>query len=277
LLATANKRLNRLKKGDVMKAKNLTPKYGNWVSKKMFYILACGTIIMILLVVCIPVALLKILFLILAILGGCFFRYFLKAYCVFSYNGGGLAEKIHELILTYLQWNGNGQILDIGCGSGALAIKLSKKYPNAKITGIDYWGKEWDYAKKQCEQNAKLEGVSDKINFIKGSASTLPFEDQSFDVVVSNFTFHEVKDSKNKIDVIKEALRVVKKDGAFVFHDLFFDEKIYGDKEKMLEELRAMGLSAITMERTSDLEIIPRFLRTSFMLGGIGIIYGKKC
>jgi ubiquinone/menaquinone biosynthesis C-methylase UbiE len=180
------------------------------------------------------------------------------------------------MILSHLHWDGKGQILDIGCGSGALAIKLSKKYPDAKITGVDYWGKDWDYAKKQCEQNAELEGVFDKIDFVKASASKLPFEDQRFDAVVSNFTFHEVKDSKNKVNVIKEALRVLETGGVFVFHDLFFDEKIYGDQEKMLEELRALGLSEISMEKTSEMEIIPRFLRTSFMLGRIGLIYGKK-
>jgi ubiquinone/menaquinone biosynthesis C-methylase UbiE len=242
----------------------------------MFYTLACVVLIAALMAVFIPVTLLKILFSILAVLFLCFFGYFFKAHRVFSYNGGGLAEKIHEMMLSYVHWDGNGAILDIGCGSGALAIKLSEKYPNAKITGIDYWGKEWDYAKKQCEQNAGLEGVSDKINFVQGTASKLPFEDQRFDVVVSNFTFHEVKDSKNKIDVIKEALRVVKTGGAFVFHDLFFEEKIYGNQEKMLTELRALELSEIAMEKTSGLEIIPRFLRTSFMLGRIGLIYGKK-
>jgi len=259
-----------------MKGKSTKPIYGNWVPKTTFYTLACVVLITALLAVFIPVTLFKILFSMLAVLFLCFFGYFFRAHRAFSYNGGGLAEKIHEMMLSYVHWDGNGLVLDIGCGSGALVIKLSKKYPSAKITGIDYWGKEWDYAKKQCEQNAKLEGVSDKIDFIKGSASKLPFEDKSFDVVVSNFTFHEVKDSKNKIDVIKEALRVVKTGGVFVFHDLFFDEKIYGDQEKMLEELRALGLNEISMEKTSELEIIPRFLRTSLMLGRIGLIYGKK-
>jgi ubiquinone/menaquinone biosynthesis C-methylase UbiE len=175
-----------------------------------------------------------------------------------------------------MEWNGNGTVLDIGCGSGALSIKLAKKFPEAKITGIDYWGVEWDYNKAQCQQNAYVEGVEKKITFIKASASKLPFENESFDIVVSNFTFHEVKDSKNKIDVIKEALRVVKQGGIFVFHDLFYIKKLYGESEDMITKLHTPDISEINIINTSKLEIIPKFLRTSFMLGGIGLIYGKK-
>jgi SAM-dependent methyltransferase len=250
--------------------------YGNWVPKKMFYLQACAVTIMILSAVCIPVKPLKIAFFSFAALFFCLFCYFFRAYRAFSYGGGGLAGKIHEMILAYLPWDGKGMVLDIGCGSGALAIKLSEKYADAKITGIDYWGKDWDYGKSQCEQNAELAGVAGNIHFVQGSASKLPFEDNSFDAVVSNFTFHEVKDSKNKIAVVREALRILKKGGPFVFHDLFFDEKIYGRREKMLEELSGLGLSEITMTKTHDLDIIPCFLRTSFMLGRIGLLYGKK-
>jgi hypothetical protein len=121
--------------------KNSKPNYGNWVPKKMFYILACVVLLAMLLAVFIPITWLKILFSILVILFFTFFCYFFKAYRAFSYNGGGLAEKIHEMMLSYLQWDGNGEILDIGCGSGALAIKLSKRYTNAKITGL------WAYVK----------------------------------------------------------------------------------------------------------------------------------
>ena len=35
---------------------------------------------------------------------------------------------------------------------------LCKDISEASFVGMDYWGKEWSYAKEQCEQNAKLEG-----------------------------------------------------------------------------------------------------------------------
>jgi ubiquinone/menaquinone biosynthesis C-methylase UbiE len=259
-----------------MRNNNQQPVYGNWVPKKMFYMQGTVIIVLILLAVFIHIIALRTIFCIGAVICIGAFVYFYKAYQVFSYNGGSLSGKIHDMILSYIKWNGNGAVLDIGCGSGALSIKLAKKFTEAKITGIDYWGVEWDYNKEQCQQNASVEGVEGKITFIKASASKLPFENESFDIVVSNFTFHEVKDSKNKIDVIKEALRVVKQGGIFVFHDLFYVKKLYGEPEDMIIKLHTPDISEINIINTSKLEIIPKFLRTSFMLGGIGLIYGKK-
>ena len=259
-----------------MRKDTQTPDYGNWVPRKMLCMDGFVIIVLILLTIFVPIIALKIIFSICVVICLVAFIYFYKAYYVFSYKGGALSRKILDMLLAYIEWNGKGSILDIGCGSGALSIKLAKKFPDAKITGIDYWGKEWDYNKKQCQQNAVIEGVSDRIDFLKGDASQLPFEDESFDIVVSNFTFHEVKSAKNKNDVIKEALRIVKRGGIFVFHDLFYIKSLYGEPEAVLTELRSLGISEINMKNTTTLEIIPKFLRTSFMLGGIGIMYGKK-
>lgn len=98
---------------------------------------------------------------------------------------------------------------------------LSKKYPQASITGCDYWGGTWDYGKKQCEKNAELEGVAGRVRLTSASASKLPFADGAFDLAVSNLVFHEVKDSNSRLEPLRETLRVVKKGGAFAFQDLF--------------------------------------------------------
>lgn len=57
--------------------------------------------------------------------------------------------------------------------------------------------------------------MSSRITFQKGDAAQLPFADESFDAAVSNFVFHEVRTAKDKRDVVREALRVVKPGGAF--------------------------------------------------------------
>ena len=58
-----------------------------------------------------------------------------------------------------MNWDGKGKILDIGTGSGSLIIKLAKTFPKSFLTGIDYWGGNWEYSKAQCQQNAEIEGA----------------------------------------------------------------------------------------------------------------------
>ena len=166
--------------------------------------------------------------------------------------------------------------MDIGTGSGGVAIKLAKKYPNARIIGIDYWGKGWDYSKELCERNASAEGVRDRIHFQKASAADLPFEDEEFEGVVSNFVFHEVRGVKNKRELIFEALRTLKKGGVFSFQDPFLTKYFYGRIEEFVEKLKEFGIKEVYFTRLSDSMRIPRLLRFGLFLGSIGTIYGRK-
>jgi len=75
---------------------------------------------------------------------------------MFSQEGGDIQSKIHELILNHLNWNGNREIIDIGCGNAPLIIKAAKRYPNAFVTGIDYWGGMWEYSINMCWKMQKL-------------------------------------------------------------------------------------------------------------------------
>lgn len=118
--------------------------------------------------------------------------------------------------------------------------------------------------------------MADQTDFSKASAASLPFEDNYFDAVVSNFVFHEVRDSKDKREVIKEALRVVKKDGVFAFQDLFLVKSIYGEVDDLLATIRSWGIRNIEFVNTSTNSFIPRLLKLPFMVGSIGIIYGTK-
>ncbi len=79
----------------------------------------------------------------------------------------------------------------------------------------------------------------------KASASVLPFEDEFFDAAVSNFVFHAVGDVKDTRDVVKKALRVVKKGGSFVFQDQFLDEALYGQVNDLIETIKSWGIEIV--------------------------------
>lgn len=244
--------------------------YGNWVSKKFIYFPA------ILAVVFFGLSFLSLFFLIGAFIFLIPSVYFIYAYFQFSPRGANLQAKIRDLLLGQLSWNGEGKLLDIGCGNGALAIDAAKRYPKAQVTGIDYWGGQWEYSKSACERNAQITGVADRTTFQKASAAKLPFPDGSFDVTVSNFVFHEVQDAKDKREVVKEALRVLKKGGLFVFQDLFLLKRVYGEPEDLLTTIKSWGIDDIKFVNTSNQKFIPWLMKLPFMLGQIGIIHGKK-
>jgi ubiquinone/menaquinone biosynthesis C-methylase UbiE len=202
--------------------------------------------------------------------------FFAYARYKFSPAGGNVQARVWEIVLAHLDWNGVGQALDIGCGNGALTIKLSQKHPNAQVTGIDYWGRKWEYSKNTCERNAEIEGVSERVTFQKASAVSLPFDDGYFDAVVSNFVFHEVSDAKDKREVIREALRVVRKGGAFAFQDEFLVKQFYGNPEDLIAIIKSWGISKVEFVQTRDADFIPWVLRLPLLLGTMAIIAGEK-
>ncbi|MCX6005878.1 MAG: class I SAM-dependent methyltransferase [Chloroflexi bacterium] len=243
--------------------------YGNWVSKRLIYVPA------VMIVICLALLFVSWYFLIGVVIFAVHLAYFAYAYHKFS-PGGDIQTRILDLVLERTDWNGKGRAIDIGCGNGALGIKVAKMYQNARVTGIDYWGANWDYAKEICMKNAEVEGVVDRMEFQKASASSLPFADEYFDLAVSNFVFHEVNDAKDKRDVIKEALRVVRKGGKFVFQDLFLVKNIYGDPDDLIKTIRSWGVENIEFINTSKESFIPKALKLPFMIGSIGIICGTK-
>jgi SAM-dependent methyltransferase len=246
------------------------PDYGNWVSTQLIYAPAVIGIIFLGLAFWLHgLIILALLFLAAA-------GYFTYARFLFSPQGRNVQTQIHDLLLARLDWNGEGQVVDIGCGSGALSIKLAKKYPQAVVVGVDYWGGNWEYSKNACEKNAQIEGVNQRVTFQKASASKLPFPDGCFDAVVSNLTFHEVADAPDKRDVLREALRVVKKGGKFAFQDLFLIERIYGKTDDLLETIRGWGISQVEFVETRNEPFIPAALKLPFMVGTIGMLVGKK-
>jgi len=244
--------------------------YGNWVSTRLVF--APGVLSLLFGGLSFVLPELGVV----AVLSFLCFLYFAYARYRFSPRGGNIQARIQNLVLDYLDWDGEGKALDIGCGNAPLTISIAKKHPNAEITGIDYWGGTWEYSKGVCEMNAEIEGISKRVTFERASASALPFDDEAFDVAVSNLVFHEVKSSRDKKDVIKEALRVVRKGGKFVFQDLFLWKRLYGEVDDLLETIRSWEIETVEFVDTRDSDFIPKALKLPFMLGTVGILYGRK-
>lgn len=75
----------------------------------------------------------------------------------------------------------SGNILDIGTGSGCIAIALAKKYPNAKITAMDFSESALSTAKSNSKKN-NIENIS----FLRDDILNFKQNDDKYDIVVSN-------------------------------------------------------------------------------------------
>jgi ubiquinone/menaquinone biosynthesis C-methylase UbiE len=250
-------------------------RYSTWIRKQkmaLFCGLALGLIILALVI---PNLILKAILALAALPFSYISFILLYSYYQFSKFGGNYQARLHDLIVKNITVQ-NGRLLDIGTGSGALIIKAAKAAPGLTLTGLDYWGEEWEYSQKQCEANACLEGVADRITFIRGSASRLQFADETFDMVVSCLTFHEVKDAPNKLAVIKEAFRVLKKGGQFVFLDLFLDETKFGKYNDFVHFFKAMEVAEVEIEKLNEIIGLPGLLQNRKVLGLALVVKGIK-
>ena len=256
--------------------------YGNWVPEKalcmLFGMTALFLIIALVLGFIVGNSIITAIFGVICAVTAAMAIYMYVCHEKFAFGKGNMMAGVHQNLVEHLEWNGEGRLLDIGCGAAALTVRCAKAFPKAKITAMDYWGAEWSYAKEQCERNARIEGIADRVTFQKGDAAKLDFADGTFDAAVSNFVFHEVRTAKDKREVVREALRVVKKGGVFSFQDMFSQKALYGDMNEFVEILKSEGISEIhyigNLEK--KLDFIPGFVTTPWMISGMGIIYGRK-
>ena len=197
-------------------------------------------------------------------------------YRSFDYRGKRkLAKTIIEGVAQYVEIPDGGVGLDVGCGSGALTIACAKRNPKATMVGCDIWSGSYkvEFSKKICEDNAKAEGVSN-VRFEEGNAVKLPFEDESFDVVTSNYVYHNIM-GHNKQKLLLETLRVLKKGGVFAIHDLI-KKSNYGDIEKFIEELKEEGYEDIKLIDTTNGMFVGHREAKFLSLAGSMLFIGRK-
>jgi len=105
------------------------------------------------------------------------------------------------------------QVLDVGCGTGALALAAAKELLAAdSVNGLD--------ASERMIAVARLKaaGARYPARFIVGTAEALPFEDEQFDVVFSTLMLHHLP-KPARLNCLREARRVLKPTGRVIVAD----------------------------------------------------------
>ena len=194
----------------------------------------------------------------------------------FDYKGKRkLAKVIIEGTADYVKIPDGGVGLDVGCGSGALTIACAKRNPKATMVGCDIWSGPYksEFSEKLCRDNAGAEGATN-VSFEEGNAVKLPFEDESFDAVTSNYVYHNIV-GKNKQKLLLETFRVLKKGGVFVIHDLM-NKSRYGDMNKFIEKLKKEGYEDVQLIDTTKGLFMSRKEALLLGLSGSTLLIGRK-
>ena len=264
----------------------MKPDYKNWVPKSMVYGLAGGTIVAFaafLLLGATGAILHGTPRLICGIIFGIgtlillFFTVWMGAlHATFDYNGKRkLAKTIIDGTAEYVTIPDGGMGLDVGCGSGALTIASAKRNPKATMVGCDIWSGAYKavFTKMRCEDNARAEGVTN-VRFEEGNAIHLPYEDESFDAVTSNYVYHNIA-GHDKQKLLLETLRVLKKGGTFAIHDLMSPAR-YGDMDAFVKRLEEEGYEEVRLIDTTDGTFIGKKEAAWLGLGGSTLLVGRK-
>ncbi|PID82275.1 MAG: SAM-dependent methyltransferase [Clostridiales bacterium] len=119
-------------------------------------------------------------------------------------------------------------VLEVACNMGTTLLEIANKY-GCTITGVDMS----DEALEKAKRNVKNANLEDKINLLKADAKSLPFEDETFDIVI-NEAMLTMLSNKDKEKALREYYRVLKKGGVLLTHDI----NVVGGVPKVLSILR---------------------------------------
>jgi ubiquinone/menaquinone biosynthesis C-methylase UbiE len=118
------------------------------------------------------------------------------------YVNATVQETMHRLDLS-----SHERILDLGCGTGTLIQRLLHSAPEIEIVGIDPSAEMLNVARQKLPKSVELR---------VGSADSIPFANESFDLIISTNAFHYFR---NPSQAIQEAKRVLKPNGHLVITD----------------------------------------------------------
>ena len=114
--------------------------------------------------------------------------------------------RFKELLLEQAAIEPGHRVLDLGCGTGTLAILMKRLQPRAEVAGLDA------DPEMLAQARAKAERAGVELELSEGFSTELPYKDRRFDRVLSTLFFHHL-DPEPKRETAREIARVLKRTG----------------------------------------------------------------
>lgn len=153
-------------------------------------------------------------------------------------------SELTDWALVHLEIKRNYNALDIGCGGGKTVSKLCKKIGNGKVFGVDYSELCVEKSKKLNKNNI----MCGKASILQASVSSLPFDDNKFDVITAVETYYFWPD---KLGDLKEVYRVLKSGGKFLL--VFEMVKREDEPHKWDKVEKSLGIEAVSKDGIADI------------------------
>jgi SAM-dependent methyltransferase len=135
--------------------------------------------------------------------------------------------RVRDQVIAALPWRGDEQVLDVGCGHGLMLIGAAKRLTTGKAIGIDLF-LDTDQAANSPEatlRNAALEGVAQRVDVRRADARDLPYDNNTFDVVITSWVLHMMLEPDDRTRALREIMRVLKPGGRAVIVDTDFTKE----------------------------------------------------
>lgn len=172
---------------------------------------------------------------------------------------GGI-KSVHEVIVQ-CSITSESNILEIGSNTGFTSVQLSR-LTGANVKGIDV--NVESIAK--ASQYAREHNVEASVEFIQASATSLPFQDASFDMVWASNVTSFIEDKKKAIE---EYVRVLKPNGYLVFIPIYYVKE--PPKELVESVGKAIGVDLPVFKKEDWVNII--FANSSNSQGSLDLVY----
>jgi ubiquinone/menaquinone biosynthesis C-methylase UbiE len=174
-------------------------------------------------------------------------------------------DRVLRTLLDQAELRPGMRVVDVGCGTGTLAVMAKRRYSDVDVVGVDPDLKALARAKRKAQRTA----VS--IQFDRGFGDALPYPDGAFDRVFSSFMFHHVP-SEQKPRMLEEIRRVLKPGGSL--HMVDFDRSEHGGGNflsRMLHSSPRLRDNAeghvIELMRQADFQEVIKVARKEMLLG----------
>lgn len=99
--------------------------------------------------------------------------------------GSAVLNRYYEVIVEDLRGRKFSNLLDVGCGNGALLGKIALNFPDARLKGVD----PSPYMLNRAKRNLERKGFIGRVEVKNGSSRVVPFEEK-FDAILSSFSYH---------------------------------------------------------------------------------------